>query len=337
MQSSKVGTTSATRPTVRLGIDASSNPPSELQHHPGARVPVVELRVARSEPHRISTLDEVPSRCRRSSAGTGLLHRTPTRPHGAKRDAGVIFLPWQSVRFWTLRVAAEVQPDEPADKTPSRRGRAATRPIQNLPDPPIAATATYTEADLPAPGMESQMDFAGSPLTTAFESMAPDENTMTRRRRFAVEAFKHPIAISGGGPYLFPSDLNPPGYQVTFKTAWEATLSRAKVPCLPHLRLTLGLRDTFQCGRRRERVGRSTPSSRRCEGLQEVLADSTADEARGAPEDEPLRQRRRGRCEWRISREFFDSPESFREFFDSFSTVRAALRAGQLGCRWRTQ
>jgi integrase len=46
----------------------------------------------------------------------------------------------------------------------------------------------------------------------------------------AVDAFKQQIAISGGGPYLFPSDLNPLGYQVTFKTAWEASLRRAKIP-----------------------------------------------------------------------------------------------------------
>src|SRR5262249_30351225 len=46
----------------------------------------------------------------------------------------------------------------------------------------------------------------------------------------AVEAFKNQMAISGVGPYLFPSDLNPLGHQVTFKTAWEATLRRANVP-----------------------------------------------------------------------------------------------------------
>ena len=37
------------------------------------------------------------------------------------------------------------------------------------------------------------------------------------------------LAISGPGPYLFPSDENASGHQKTFKTAWHATLRRAKV------------------------------------------------------------------------------------------------------------
>src|SRR2546425_7872827 len=42
---------------------------------------------------------------------------------------------------------------------------------------------------------------------------------------FAVEAFKSQMAISGEGPYLFPS-----GHQTTFKTVWRKTLRRAKIP-----------------------------------------------------------------------------------------------------------
>ena len=45
----------------------------------------------------------------------------------------------------------------------------------------------------------------------------------------AVEAFRDQLAISGPGPYLFPSDENADGYQKTFKTVWHATLRRAKV------------------------------------------------------------------------------------------------------------
>ena len=46
----------------------------------------------------------------------------------------------------------------------------------------------------------------------------------------AVAAFTNQLAISGPGEYLFPSDENASGHQKTFKTAWHATLRRAKVP-----------------------------------------------------------------------------------------------------------
>jgi integrase len=45
----------------------------------------------------------------------------------------------------------------------------------------------------------------------------------------AVAAFTKQLAISGPGDYLFPSDENASGHQKTFKTAWHATLRRAKV------------------------------------------------------------------------------------------------------------
>ena len=46
----------------------------------------------------------------------------------------------------------------------------------------------------------------------------------------AVAAFTKQLSISGPGDYLFPSDENASGHQKTFKTAWHATLRRAKVP-----------------------------------------------------------------------------------------------------------
>jgi integrase len=46
----------------------------------------------------------------------------------------------------------------------------------------------------------------------------------------AADAFRSQLAISGPGPYLFPGDENASGHQKTFKTAWHATLRRAKVP-----------------------------------------------------------------------------------------------------------
>ena len=45
----------------------------------------------------------------------------------------------------------------------------------------------------------------------------------------AAEAFRSLLAISGPGPYVFPSDENADDYQKTFKTVWHATLRRAEV------------------------------------------------------------------------------------------------------------
>ena len=46
----------------------------------------------------------------------------------------------------------------------------------------------------------------------------------------AIDAFKSQMAISGEGPFLFPSDRNPSGHQTALKTVWKKTLRRAKVP-----------------------------------------------------------------------------------------------------------
>jgi len=45
----------------------------------------------------------------------------------------------------------------------------------------------------------------------------------------AIGAFQSQLAISGSGPYLFPSDQGEVGYQTTFKTVWRLTLKRAGV------------------------------------------------------------------------------------------------------------
>jgi hypothetical protein len=46
----------------------------------------------------------------------------------------------------------------------------------------------------------------------------------------AIDAFKSQMAISGEGPFLFPSNRNPSGHQTALKTVWQKTLRRAKVP-----------------------------------------------------------------------------------------------------------
>src|SRR5215472_3497731 len=45
----------------------------------------------------------------------------------------------------------------------------------------------------------------------------------------AIEAFKSQMTISGKGPYLFPSELNPTGHLKKLKTVWRKTLRRAEV------------------------------------------------------------------------------------------------------------
>lgn len=45
----------------------------------------------------------------------------------------------------------------------------------------------------------------------------------------AVEAIRDQLQLAGISPYLFPRE-NSVGHQTTFKTAWRATLRRAKVP-----------------------------------------------------------------------------------------------------------
>src|SRR6266581_3778594 len=56
-------------------------------------------------------------------------------------------------------------------------------------------------------------------------SKTPNDIAEVPLTSFAVEAFKSQMAISGEGPYLFPS-----GHQTTFKTVWRRTLRRAKIP-----------------------------------------------------------------------------------------------------------
>jgi integrase len=46
----------------------------------------------------------------------------------------------------------------------------------------------------------------------------------------AIEAFKNQMAISGEGPFLFPSDLNSTGHLKKLKTVWTKTLRRPKIP-----------------------------------------------------------------------------------------------------------
>ncbi len=62
------------------------------------------------------------------------------------------------------------------------------------------------------------------------DSKTPNGVAEVPLTEIAVEAFRRQLALSGPGPYVFPSDGNSGGYQKTFKTVWHATLRRAGVP-----------------------------------------------------------------------------------------------------------
>jgi integrase len=46
----------------------------------------------------------------------------------------------------------------------------------------------------------------------------------------AIQALQRQIAISGGGPFLFPSGQDPAKHHKNVRRAWQRTLARAKVP-----------------------------------------------------------------------------------------------------------
>jgi integrase len=58
----------------------------------------------------------------------------------------------------------------------------------------------------------------------------------------AIEAFKSQMAISGEGPFLFPSNRNPSGHQTALKTVRRKTLRRANYFRIYDLRSTYATR-----------------------------------------------------------------------------------------------
>ena len=62
------------------------------------------------------------------------------------------------------------------------------------------------------------------------DSKTPNGTAEVPLTSLAIDAFRNQMAISGEGPYLFPSDLNPTGHLKKLKTVWTKTLRRAKIP-----------------------------------------------------------------------------------------------------------
>jgi integrase len=62
------------------------------------------------------------------------------------------------------------------------------------------------------------------------DSKTPNGVAEVPLTELSLEAFRDQLLIAGPGPYLFPSEKNSSGHQVTFKTTWHRTLKRAKIP-----------------------------------------------------------------------------------------------------------
>src|SRR5215469_14181679 len=73
------------------------------------------------------------------------------------------------------------------------------------------------------------------------DSKTPDGVAEVPLTEEAVNAFRAQISIAGPGPYLFPNDEGPLGYQASFKKVWETTLRKAGIA---HFRL-YDLRSTY--------------------------------------------------------------------------------------------
>ena len=75
---------------------------------------------------------------------------------------------------------------------------------------------------------KDQVDLANAVVWIP-DSKTPNGVAEVPLTTLAVEAFRSQIGISGNGPWLFPSEHNPRGYQTSFKKTWAATLRRAGV------------------------------------------------------------------------------------------------------------
>jgi integrase len=79
------------------------------------------------------------------------------------------------------------------------------------------------------PMKKEQLDLANA-MAWIPDSKTPNGVAEVPLTPLALEAFRDQMRLSPCSPYLFPSDENPSGHQRTLKTAWHATLRRAKVP-----------------------------------------------------------------------------------------------------------
>jgi integrase len=79
------------------------------------------------------------------------------------------------------------------------------------------------------PMRKDQVDLANGVVWIP-ESKTPNGVAEVPLTEIAVSAFRNQMGVSGSGPWLFPCDDSPLGYQQSFKKIWRTTLRRAGVP-----------------------------------------------------------------------------------------------------------
>jgi integrase len=92
----------------------------------------------------------------------------------------------------------------------------------------IAETGLRAKKEL-LPMKKDQIDFLNAVLWIP-DSKTPNGVAEIPLTKFALEAFRNQLAISGNGEYLFPSDLNQEGHLRSLRTAWRNALKRAGIP-----------------------------------------------------------------------------------------------------------
>jgi len=79
-----------------------------------------------------------------------------------------------------------------------------------------------------APMRKDQVDLANKYVWIPY-SKTPNGIAEVPLTEIALEAFRDQLSISGDGPWLFPNDSNPAGYQQSFKKVWSSTLRKAGI------------------------------------------------------------------------------------------------------------
>ena len=79
------------------------------------------------------------------------------------------------------------------------------------------------------PMKEDQVDLENKVVWIP-DSKTPNGIAEVPLTEMAQIAFRDQMAISGNGPWLFPSDANLTGHQLSFKKVWSSTLRKAGIP-----------------------------------------------------------------------------------------------------------
>jgi len=106
----------------------------------------------------------------------------------------------------------------------SRRSNAQTSEVVTPSPELLAQRCSHRRGDRTA----DQVDL-GNKVVWITDSKTPNGVAEVPLMDLAVEAIRDQMQLAGNSPYLLPRE-NSVGHQTTFKTAWRATLRRAKVP-----------------------------------------------------------------------------------------------------------